>query len=150
MSVTPQATGYNFTIQENKRLCLKANSYNNQDKKKGRLRYNQKYDKWDPKKLTVEDIKNLINKKGLDCHYCRDVCHIVPRHKLDHNQFTLERLDNNKSHTIENCVVACLSCNELRSDDFSSDHFKEIKARGVAHVHTHSTTGVEGGLPPQC
>ena len=53
----------------------------------------------------------------------------MPSRKKDPNQMTLERIDNSKTHRIENCKICCLGCNLLRSNDYTSKHFKEIKSR---------------------
>ena len=109
------------------RLKKKVNGYNNQDKKKGRLVFNPKYDCTIPKELTIDEVVELIHEKGLSCSYCYDVVYIIPNAKNKNNQLTLDRIDNSKSHTISNCVISCLDCNLTRSDFVSSERFKEIK-----------------------
>ena len=112
-----------------KRLKLKVASYNTQDKNKGRLTYNDKYESWSSPILTVEQVQELIKTEGLECVYCGDMTTIMPKCKKDKNQMTLERIDNSKTHRIDNCKICCLQCNLMRSNDYTSKKFKEIKSR---------------------
>ena len=108
------------------RLKKKVASYNSQDKKKGRTNFVEKYEGYYPPLLKVDDLLNLIEQSGLQCFYCHDVIYICPNTKDRSSQLTLDRIDNNKSHTIENCVLACLECNETRSDFVSAERMQEI------------------------
>ena len=79
--------------------------------------------------LKVADIIKLIETKGLGCYYC-DVRTILQTHtKFKKNLFTLDRIDNNKTHRIDNCVICCYSCNITRSNAFTAEEFKKIKNR---------------------
>ena len=71
----------------------------------------------------------MINKKGLQCFYCYDRVDIIPDSKNKKNQFTLDRIDNNKSHSSDNCVIACMDCNLTRSNFVSSERFLAIKQK---------------------
>ena len=53
--------------------------------------------------LTIEIIREIIANM---CFYCGD----------DELKKTLDRIDNNKGHTIDNVVCACIRCNYLRRD----------------------------------
>ena len=112
-----------------KRLKLKVSSYNNQDKKAGRLSYNDTYECWTSPLLTLEQIQELIKTDGLLCWYCNNETTIIPNGRKDSNQMTLERIDNNKTHRISNVKIACWGCNELRGNSYDSKHFGEIKKR---------------------
>lgn len=63
------------------------------DKKKGRLGNN----------LTREFVKDLISHP---CSYCGE----------SSLRMTLDRKDNEKAHTIDNVVAACIRCNYLRGN----------------------------------
>lgn len=110
-------------------MKAKANSYNNQDKNKGRLLYNDKYECWTSKALTHLDIIDLIKEQGLNCYYCSTRTRIIPITRKDGSQFTLDRKDNNKSHTVNNLLVCCYACNEMRSNSYSVSKFSEIRSR---------------------
>jgi len=105
------------------------NCYNSQDKKKGRLCYNTKYNAWSSPLLGIDDVLKLIDTDGLRCYYCENKVNILPSTKKDKNQFTLDRIDNEKSHAIQNCKICCLNCNDMRSNDYTSEEFKKIKSR---------------------
>ena len=106
-----------------KRLKLKALSYNSQDKQKGRLTYNPKYECWNKPLLTGEDLIELIKKNGIECYYCQKVTNIIPSRRRDPYQTTFDRIDNSQTHISENLKVCCWRCNDARSNDFSSDEF---------------------------
>ena len=128
MEVGSNIRGY-LTKKHITALTKKAHSYNQQDKKKGRLYYDPKYDRLNSPKLTVDDIIDLIQKYGLECYYCNDICDIIPKSKYSNDQLTLDRLDNNISHKKSNCVICCYQCNTVRSNYFTSQEFKKIKNR---------------------
>ena len=105
-------------------MKAKANSYNNQDKKKNRLKYNDKYECYNRSFLTHTDIFDIIQEQGLECYYCADMTNIIPTKRFDKNQMTLDRIDNNDTHHPKNLKICCFQCNEVRSKDFSSSEFK--------------------------
>ncbi|KAA6364955.1 MAG: hypothetical protein EZS28_039518, partial [Streblomastix strix] len=76
----------------------KVNSYNEQDKrKKRRIDHNIQYDDYE----YFHDV--FLTQR---CHMCQ------ARFTYD-NQPTLDRIDNNKSHTKSNVLPCCLYCNNL-------------------------------------
>lgn len=110
-------------------LNKKCENYNQQDIRKGRLRFDQKYKCLTAPILTVSQVIKLIAEKGLNCHYC-DTRTILRTHsKFKKNLFTLDRIDNFKTHRIDNCVICCYQCNITRSDAFTSEEFNKIKKR---------------------
>ena len=108
---------------------LKVSGYNTQDMAKGRLSYNDKYNSYNSPLLTLGGITTIIETQGLNCHYCKVVCSIIPTRYKDPDQFTLDRVDNDKTHRADNCVVCCFKCNILRGRDYTSKEFKKIKGR---------------------
>jgi len=50
----------------------------------------------------------VLQKDKYRCHYCWT--------KLDKRILSLDRIDNSKPHTEDNCVAACISCNTHRKD----------------------------------
>jgi 5-methylcytosine-specific restriction endonuclease McrA len=97
--------------------------------KKGRLYYSQKYECYNAKPLEAEDILTLLQKKGTKCFYCNRQTVYKSSYRYKKVLLTLDRIDNSKSHIIDNCVVACYDCNTMRGNVFSSKHFKNIKNR---------------------
>lgn len=109
-----------------KRLRLKVNSYNAQDERAGRLYYSEKYNGFNVKPLELSQVLKMIQKNGLSCHYCKKNTRIIPNYHKDPVQFTLDRIDNNKTHTISNCIVSCWMCNEGRSNSYTSCIFEQM------------------------
>jgi len=50
------------------------------------------------------------------CHYCGSTKHL-----------TLDRIDNTKGHTKDNTIVACLSCNTIRGNDYTVEEMEAVK-----------------------
>jgi 5-methylcytosine-specific restriction endonuclease McrA len=64
----------------------------------------------------------LIFTKQEMCYYC----HVkIPwkAHGKTANSYYLDRLDNNKGYTIENCVVCCWRCNNSKGDRYSHEEW---------------------------
>ena len=91
-------------------LFKKRSSYRSQDLKKERLTDNF---------ITYDDIVEKLVISKLKCSYCRDNVLLLYKNKRDNNQWTLDRIDNDKEHTKENTVISCLKCNlqKRRRDD---------------------------------
>jgi len=86
--------------------------------------------------------KKLLNKKdklrlklyerdGKKCHYCEikeiDFISIWGKfYKMRGERLEIERKDNNKGYSEENCVLACAICNNAKSDKFSYEEFKRV------------------------
>lgn len=83
-------------------------AYNRNDKKKG------------------FDISNNINPEwivtnvfsGHKCIYCGE---------SDWRKLGVDRVDNNKPHTPDNCVPACWDCNNARGDKYTVEEFIEYR-----------------------
>jgi len=60
-----------------------------------------------------ECVEKLIISK-LKCYYCKCELYILFNKHLDHRQWTLDRIDNDISHTNNNCIISCLGCNLQR------------------------------------
>ena len=58
--------------------------------------------------LILMDLKKVLQKDKYRCHYCWT--------KLDKLNLSLDRIDNSKPHTEDNCIAACISCNTHRKD----------------------------------
>lgn len=110
-------------------LRRKASSYNDQDKKKGRLLYNHRYESWNHPLITAEDILKLLQEQGVKCYYCSRRTIYKSHIKFKNSLLTLDRIDNTLPHIVSNCVISCYLCNTMRGNAFSSEKFKEIKTR---------------------
>lgn len=62
----------------------------------------------------VSDIYLLLINSNLICYYCKDDIFIEYNKSNRMKQWTLDRIDNNNNHNVNNCVISCLQCNLVR------------------------------------
>ena len=60
-----------------------------------------------------ETIEKLVASK-LKCYYCKSNVLLFYNKVRDMEQWTLDRIDNNISHSENNVIIACLKCNLQR------------------------------------
>ena len=73
----------------------------------------------------------LYERDGKNCHYCGikegDFIPIWGKfYKGRGKILELERKDNEKGYSEENCVLACAICNNAKSNKFTYEEFKEV------------------------
>lgn len=85
----------------------KLNGYKYQDKLK-----NFNNDKL--KLITNQHVVDLLVSSDCKCYYCQQDVAIIYNYVRTKNQWTLDRIDNNIGHVIDNIVIACLQCNLQR------------------------------------
>lgn len=75
--------------------------------------------------LTYKDFLEFI--KTDKCHYCYSPIKWEPytRENVKY-RYNLDRTDNNKGYTKENCVVCCLRCNRGKGNLFSYDEWYKM------------------------
>ena len=96
-------------------------AYRTQDKKRGHVF-----------SLTMPQFKNLV---AQECHYCGALrCKITKIQQRFYRSKVngLDRVDNNKGHTLSNCVPCCSDCNYAKRY-MTTNQFMEWLAR----VHKH-------------
>ncbi len=71
----------------------------------------------DNQHITLDELIQKIIESQLKCYYCEKDIVLVYNKIRDTNQWSLERLDNNKGHYNENTCIACLHCNLSRRTD---------------------------------
>ena len=71
--------------------------------------------------IEITDVKNLLIKEKYSCHYCWQPV----KFGGNQNSWSLDRLDCSKSHTKDNCVIACIHCNCQKSDDLYRKFYRE-------------------------
>jgi hypothetical protein len=90
----------NFVIQQ---LKNKLYSYKSQDNEKK---------KFDSKKfVNMNYVIDILLQSNLKCYYCNNDVKILYEIVRDPKQWTLDRLNNDYGHNIENVVISCLKCN---------------------------------------
>lgn len=87
----------------NKNIKTKMSSYKQQDSSKNRY--------VEESFITLEYVMNLLKKEYCKCVYCKDVMLLFYTKPHDKSQWTLDRIDNDIGHNVDNVVVSCLSCN---------------------------------------
>ena len=65
----------------------------------------------------MEEFHYIINRENGCCLYCNK--------SLDKTNLTLDRIDNEMSHTFENVVLCCVDCNRKRKDRDYEIYVKE-------------------------
>jgi len=87
---------------------------------------------------TAEEQRNCCKYCGLpgdtNTHYGKYF-----RKERRGKRLEVDRIDNNKPYSSDNCVLACYPCNNAKSDVFSSEEFKKI-AKTICEVKTEKKT----------
>lgn len=89
-----------------RQLSKKISGYYEQDLKKGI------FDSL--KAITVDQVIQKCIECQLHCYYCQNQVKLLYEIVRDPLQWTLERLNNEQGHNIDNVVIACLRCNLSR------------------------------------
>ena len=85
-----------------KNIQDKINSYLHQDKIKERNLDSI---------ITFDETTEKILESKLKCYYCKCNLCLLNKNKLQKNMWTLDRINNDLSHTNENTCISCLKCN---------------------------------------
>ena len=110
-----------------KQISAKLTSYYQQDVNRGRITYNDKYDCYTGKELTLEQFSNILLKnKSTRCYYCEEATYLDNKVKLGSRQLTLDRIDNMEAHTESNCLICCWRCNKNRGNKYTVEQYKKI------------------------
>lgn len=64
--------------------------------------------------ITLADTLEKLLPTKLQCFYCKTAIVLLYKNVREPTQWTLDRIDNDKCHSKENTVVACLKCNLQR------------------------------------
>jgi len=84
----------------------KISSYKNQDKIKNRFN-NDKF-------ITFDYVIKKIVDCELKCRYCKEIMNVLYDISREMKQWSVDRIDNNFGHNIDNFHLACLDCNLKR------------------------------------
>ena len=108
-----------------KEIATKLNGYRNQDSLKGRFD-TQTF-------ITVQQTIDLLVQSNLTCFYCKCFTPILYKNVRDGNQWSLDRIDNDKGHAFDNVVISCLKCN-LQRKRLSSNTFAMSKQMVLTRI----------------
>jgi hypothetical protein len=101
-----------------KEIMSKLSGYKNQDVLKNR------YD--ETTFITFPQTVDLLVVSELTCFYCKCFTPIFYKNVRQGDQWSLDRIDNNKGHSHDNVVISCLKCN-LQRKRTSSNKFAMSK-----------------------
>lgn len=104
-------------------LRAKLNSYKTQDKKKDRY--------VECESITDEQLYEKLVISKLKCNYCSNEVKLDYLYKREDFQWTLDRIDNDIGHSLDNTVVCCLKCNLQRrvTDAKKFEFTKKLKIK---------------------
>ena len=87
-------------------ITNKISGYKQQDKKRN-LFIKDKF-------ITIENINKMLSDCDMNCYYCNEKMKIEYSIRREMDQWTLDRIDNDKGHNFDNVIIACLKCNLQR------------------------------------
>jgi len=64
--------------------------------------------------ITQDNIVNKLVECQMKCYYCNCETYILYKIVRETKQWTVDRIDNNLGHNIDNYIIACLECNLKR------------------------------------
>lgn len=107
-------------------MKYKLKEYHQQDKVKGRLHYVHFHgiERYLEQNITLNELLDIIKQNGLNCYLC-DLPTKIIANRYSGKQLTLDRLDNSKNHSKDNVRICCLTCNIMRSNNYSHTQFKD-------------------------
>lgn len=105
-----------------KQIEKKINSYKQQDIDK-KILNNEKL-------INLKCIIDKLIESDIKCYYCNCEMSILYKNVRDAKQWTVDRIDNNLGHNIDNIVLACLDCN-LKRRCRSADKFLFTKQLNI-------------------
>jgi len=83
--------------------------------------------------INLEDVLLKLCESNLSCFYCSKPLLVLYKNVREPLQWTLDRLDNDLSHTKENTCIACLKCN-LQRRLMNADKFTFTKKLKINKV----------------
>lgn len=72
---------------------------------------------------SYEQICERMIQQKYRCYYCHSLFHVLYKNKRDPLQWSVDRIDNSKSHCQSNIVISCMSCNLRRRTRDSKEFY---------------------------
>lgn len=76
--------------------------------------------------ITFEFIKELLIKQNYECEYCGDNLLMIYEKYCDY-QFSINRIDNNFAHNINNVNITCYYCNCIEDSRYNQNRLSNDK-----------------------
>jgi hypothetical protein len=89
--------------------------------------------------ITLDSIINKMIECGLKCYYCSCEMNVLYDISREMKQWTVDRIDNDLGHNIDNYYLACLECN-LKRRRRSDEKFLFTKQMKLVKVPGENTT----------
>jgi hypothetical protein len=105
-----------------KQIEKKINSYKQQDIDK-KLLNNEKI-------INLKCVVDKLIETKIKCYYCKDKMYVLYENVREPKQWSVDRINNDLGHNIDNFVLACLDCN-LKRRCKSSDKFLFTKQLNI-------------------
>jgi hypothetical protein len=87
--------------------------------------------------ITLEQVMNKLEESRLLCFYCKEPMKIWYKQARDNSQWTLERINNEQGHNINNVEISCLLCN-IRRRCMYHEKFRFTKQVKICRVEEES------------
>jgi len=130
-----KSNAYSYTDEKTKILLQQINKkiygYKQQDIIK-KLFNNDKF-------INLESVIDKIIDCELKCYYCQCEMNVLYDISREMKQWTVDRIDNDLGHNVDNFYIACLECN-LKRRRRSDDKFLFTKQMKLVKVPEHSTS----------
>lgn len=81
--------------------------------------------------ITFDNLLGKLVSSKLKCFYCHNDCYVFYKQSYKENQWTLDRIDNNKGHSDGNTVLCCLKCNLSRGN---IDHERFAQSKKINQI----------------
>lgn len=78
-------------------------------------------------------IMQLFINCEMKCFYCKNCVKIIYERVREPNQWSLERINNNIGHNVDNVVIACLNCN-LKRNTMYHERFVFTKQMNIKKI----------------
>ena len=101
-----------------KEIKIKISSYRQQDINKKRLDKNNF--------VSYENVIEKLVASKLRCVYCKQSLFVLYKYIREQRQWTIDRINNDLGHNIDNIVISCLACN-LKRRTTNMEKFKFTK-----------------------
>lgn len=130
-----KSNAYSYTDEKSKILLQQINKkiygYKQQDIIK-KLFNNDKF-------INLESVIDKMIDCELKCYYCQCEMNVLYDISREMKQWTVDRIDNDLGHNVDNFYIACLECN-LKRRRRSDDKFLFTKQMKLVKVPEHSTS----------
>ena len=91
--------------------------------------------------ITLNSIVNKMIECELKCYYCKIEMNVLYDISREMKQWTVDRIDNDLGHNIDNYYLACLECN-LKRRRRSDDKFLFTKQMKLVKVPGENNTDI--------